>query len=215
MEISKTIRDGFIGGVIVIAPLVITIVIINIVYSWIIGFLNPFLNIIVDRTGIIEEILAISLLFVFITLLGIILKKGIGRYFVDEFDEIMERIPIVRTIYSSSRQMSNALVGKKHKFKRVVLLEWPKEGIKTIGFVTSETPDSLNPGPVTLTDEKLYNVFIPMSPNPMGGFLAIIPESKIIHTDINVKKALQIVVTIGTSFEEKDDIKDALNEGFE
>ncbi len=215
MEISKTIRDGFIGGVIVIAPLVITIVIINIVYGWIIGFLNPFLNILVDRTGIVEEILAISLLFVFVTLLGIILKKGIGRYFVDEFNEIMERIPIVRTIYSSSRQMSNALVGKKHKFKRVVLLEWPKEGIKTIGFVTSETPNSLNPGPKTLTDEKLYNVFIPMSPNPMGGFLAIIPESQIIHTDINVKKGLQIVVTIGTSFEEKDDIKDALNEGFE
>lgn len=215
MEISRTIRDGFIGGMIIIAPLVVTIVLINIIYSWVIGFLNPFLNIVVDRTGIVEEILAITILFTFITLLGIILKKGLGRYVVTEFDEVMERIPIVRTIYSSSRQMSNALVGKKHKFERVVLLEWPKEGIRTIGFITSETPNSLNPDSNALIDEKLYNVFIPMSPNPMGGFLAIVPESKIIPTDINVRKGLQIVVTIGTSFEEKDNIKDVLDEKIE
>lgn len=194
-DITAILRNGFVTGLIVVSPLAVTLAVLLIVYGWIVGFMEPFLAVWVGEVGTVENILGLVGLVIVLTALGVVLRRGAGDVLVARFDRTMDRIPVIRAIYSPTREASTALLEHRDRFERVALVEWPREGVRTVGFVTDETPQELQTE--LEADEQHYDVFVPMSPNPMGGFLAIVPASKLTMTDLSVQEGLRMVVTTG------------------
>ncbi|MFB6163273.1 MAG: DUF502 domain-containing protein [Halococcoides sp.] len=207
MNVKRVLRDGFLTGLVLIAPLAVTLAVLSFLYGWLTGFLASMLSIVGIRSTPVIEVLALLAVGMVVMVLGIVVRQGaVGMYLISGFDRVMEAIPVVQAIYTSARQASNALIGHEHQFERVALVEWPREGVRTIGFVTDDTPEDLA---VELdSDEHHYNVFVPMSPNPMGGFLAIVPASRVTMTDLSVRRGLQMVITTGMSSENELSIDD-------
>ncbi|MFB6146663.1 MAG: DUF502 domain-containing protein [Halobacteriaceae archaeon] len=196
MTVTATLRRGFVTGLVLVAPLAVTLFVAKLLYGWLLGTLTPFLAVLYGDPGPVVQVVSLAALVGLVTALGLAARRGIGRYAVVEFDHLMEAIPVIRAVYSSARQASNALVGHEEQFDRVALVEWPREGVHTVGFVTAETPAAASD---RLGDEQRYDVFVPMTPNPMGGFLAIVPESRLTTTDLSVSEGLQLVLTTGLS----------------
>ncbi|MDY7082563.1 MAG: DUF502 domain-containing protein [Halobacteria archaeon] len=208
MSYGKQIRNSFIAGLALIAPLVITIIVLQMVFNWISAYTGPIvkstqLTNYTANVEILAQIIAILLLVALITFLGFVATRGLGRRVFGEFDEIMGSIPIVRVIYSSVRQVSNTLMGKGRKFDRVVLVRWPRKDVYTIGFVTNDSPTPIQ----EKTGEKTYTVFLPMSPNPTAGHLLMIPEEKLEEVDMSVKEGIQMIMTTGMMEEGEKEVK--------
>lgn len=198
---ATAVRNGFVTGLIVVAPLVVTIVVLTIVYGWLVGLVEPVLGLWLEDVGAVENLLALVGVFVSLTLVGLLLRRGAGDSLVARFDSVMEQIPVIRSVYSPTREASTALLEHGEQFERVALVEWPRTGVRTLGFVTDETPAEVREH--LDGEEPYYDVFIPMSPNPMGGFLTMVPESEIILTDLSVQEGLQMVLTSGMSGDEE------------
>lgn len=206
MSVGETIRDGFITGLVLVAPLAVTVVVALFVYNWLVGFVRPFIQVAVGDATAATELVTVLLLLVSITLVGVVAMRGVGTSVFDRFDHLMEEIPVVSAVYSSTRQASNAIMHHQDQFERVVLVEWPREEVHTLAFVTSETPVDVRRELPEDGDETTYNVFVPMSPNPMGGFLAVVPSSRLTPTDLSVKEGLQHVVTTGMVGDDTEDL---------
>lgn len=203
MGLSETVKQGFVTGLVLIAPLAVTVFVVELVYGWLVGILHPVLGVLPADTTPLVEPLAVVTLFGLVTAAGITVRQGVGDTAVARFDQLVEAIPGVRAIYSSARQASTALAHHEGQFERVALVEWPDSDLRTVAFVTSETPPELREG--VGTDEPCYDVFVPMVPNPMGGFLAVVPEHKLTMTDLSVREGLRIVVTTGMSGDDSFD----------
>lgn len=208
MSYAKKVRNSFIAGLAFIAPLAITVLVLQFVFNWIAGYINPIARSteLSNFTGNIEllaQLITAIVLFGLITLLGYVATKSFGNRFFTEFDEFMERIPIVSIIYSSVRQVSNTLLGGQEKFDRVVLVRWPRDDVYTIGFVTNESPQSVQEA----MDEKSYTVFLPMSPNPTAGHLLMVPEDMIQEIDMPVRDGIRMVMTTGMMEEGEKEVK--------
>ncbi|MDY6764886.1 MAG: DUF502 domain-containing protein [Halobacteria archaeon] len=205
MSLSKDVRNSFIAGLALIAPLAITLIVLQIIFNWITGFIQPFIEITAlsnytANIEIVAQILGAFILIVFITFLGFTATKGIGNRLFTEFEELINRIPFVSSIYSSVRQVSNALIEGDSRFDSVVLLEWPRDGMYTMGFVTNTSPNSAREK--VSSESEVYNVFIPMSPNPTAGFLMMVPEDRVESIDISVESALRMILTTGITSED-------------
>lgn len=208
MSYAKLLRNSFIAGLAFIAPLAITILVLQFVFNWIVGYINPIVlrTQLSNYTGNIEllaQIITAVVLFGLITLLGYVATKSVGNRVFTEFDEFMEKIPIVSIIYSSVRQVSNTLLGGQEKFDRVVLVRWPRDDMYTLGFVTNESPRSVQEA----MGEKSYTVFLPMSPNPTAGHLLMVPEPMIQEIDMPVRDGIRMVMTTGMMEEGEKEIK--------
>ena len=214
MSLSREIRNGFIAGLALLAPLAVTYFVLRFIFGKITGFIEPLIDIIgltqyTANQEIVAQIVGALIVFVFVTLIGSVAKKGFGQTVFTEFEHLIERIPVVSPIYSSVRQVSDALMERDTRYDTVVVVEWPRKGVYSMGFVTNDSPDEIEEtvndrererrksGDEHVTDEDLYNVFIPMSPNPTAGFLSMVPESRLTEVDIPVEKGLRMVLTTG------------------
>ena len=116
----------------------------------------------------------LSILFVFIT--GFIITNLAGKRLVSWGESLLDRIPLVRSIYSALKQVTETVLSSdKNSFRQVVLIEYPRKGIWTIGFQTSDSPDEFN----ALAENKLITIFIPTTPNPTSGFILMLPEKEV------------------------------------
>jgi len=119
----------------------------------------------------------------------------LGKKLLNLFNNILKKIPILRTIYSAIVQMTETFTRKKEGKKNVVLVEYPRKGSWAVGFATNE-----NSGEITRkTNKKLINVFVPTTPNPTSGFLLMFPEDEVIYLDLSFEEASKFIVSAGTS----------------
>lgn len=198
MSVRSTLRRGFVTGLVLVAPLAVTLVVIGLVYSWLVGLLTPVLLVVYPgEVDPVVQLVSLVVVVLLVTALGLVFHGGVGRRAVTAFDRLMEAIPFVSPLYAGAREASNALTRHQDRFNRVALVEWPESGLHTVGFVTSETTGRA--AAVFDDDERRYDVFVPMAPNPMGGFLAIVPESRLRMTDLSVSEGIQLVLTTGMS----------------
>lgn len=131
---------------------------------------------------------------VVILVVGALASNIVGRRVVEGFDWLMMRIPLARTIYSATKQFSDSILSQNRgAFKEAVLVEWPRPGLYSVGFVTGETRGEAQ----EKTKERVINVFIITTPNPTTGFLCLVPESQIIELEMSVEDALKLVVSAG------------------
>ena len=119
----------------------------------------------------------------------------IGKRLLKIFEDILKKIPILRTIYSAITQMTETFTKSEGNTKNVVLVEYPRKGSWAVGFATKENTRGIS----DKTNHNLVNVFIPTTPNPTSGFLLMFPKEEIIYLDITFEQASKFIVSAGTS----------------
>ena len=193
-SITARLRNYFITGIVVLIPIGVTLYLtkffIRVSSKLIPAEINPnnYLPILIPG---LEIILAI----IFITLIGYLSLSFIGKKILQLFNDLLKRIPILRTIYSAIGQMTEALAPKIKSKKSVVLVEYPRKGSWAVGFATKDNKGEIS----KRTNKKLVNVFIPTTPNPTSGFLLMFPKEDIIYLDMSFEEASKFIVSAGTS----------------
>ena len=152
--------------------------------------LNPNYYLKFDIPGI-EIIIAL----IAITFIGWLSLSFIGKKFFDLFNNILKKIPILRTIYSAIGQMTESFTKTDNKQKSVVLLEYPRKGVWAVGFATKENTGVIK----DQIKEDLVNIFVPTTPNPTSGFLLMFPIDEVIYLDMTFEEASKFIVSAGTS----------------
>jgi len=194
ISIVAKLRNYFITGIVVLVPIGITLYLtkffIRVSSKLIPAEINPnnYLPILIPG---LEIILAI----IFITLIGYLSLSFIGKKILQLFNDLLKRIPILRTIYSAIGQMAETLAPKRKSKKSVVLVEYPRKGSWAVGFATKDNKGEIS----KKTNQKLVNVFIPTTPNPTSGFLLMFPKEDLIYLDMNFEEASKFIVSAGTS----------------
>ena len=193
-SIFKSIRNYFIAGVVVLIPIGITVYltlfIIKVSSKILPKELNPNHYLPYNIPGV-EIIISIFL----ITLIGWLSLSFIGRRLLKLFEDILKRIPILRTIYSAITQMTETFTKSEGNTKNVVLVEYPRKGTWAVGFATKENTTGI----ADKAKQDLVNVFIPTTPNPTSGFLLMFPKKDVIYLDITFEQASKFIVSAGTS----------------
>jgi len=188
------IRNYFITGVVVLIPIGITVYLtlflVKISSKILPKELNPNHYLPYNIPGV-EIIISIFL----ITFIGWLSLSFLGRKLLKIFEDILQRIPILRTIYSAITQMTETFTKSKGNAKNVVLVEYPRKGSWAVGFATKENTS----GVFEKTKQNLVNVFIPTTPNPTSGFLLMFPKEEVIYLDITFEQASKFIVSAGTS----------------
>ena len=131
----------------------------------------------------------------FITIIGGLSLSFIGRKILNIFNELLKKVPILRTIYSAIGQMTKAFTQKRGKRGSVVLVEYPRKGSWAVGFATKENKGEIR----RKVDRDLINVFIPTTPNPTSGFLLMFPKDEVVYLDMSFEEASKFIVSAGTS----------------
>ena len=193
-SIFAKIRNNFIAGVVVLIPigitLYLTLFIIRISSKVIPKEINPNNYLPFDIPGV-EILIAL----VIITFIGWLSLSFLGKKFFELFNNILKKIPILRTIYSAIGQMTESFTKTDNKQKSVVLLEYPRKGVWAVGFATKENEGLIK----EKIKEDLINVFVPTTPNPTSGFLLLIPKKDLIFLDISFEQASKFIVSAGTT----------------
>ena len=193
-SIFARIRNYFIAGVVVLIPIGITvyltIFLVSVSSKILPKEINPNHYLPYDIPGV--EIVTAVLL---ITVIGWLSLSFLGKKLLTLFNNILKKIPILRTIYSAIGQMTETFTRTDKGKKNVVLVEYPRKGSWAVGFATKE-----NSGEITKkVNKKLINVFIPTTPNPTSGFLLMFPENEVIYLDLTFEEASKFIVSAGTS----------------
>ena len=188
------IRNYFFAGVVVLIPIgmtiYLTIFLMSISSKIIPKEINPNHYLPYDVPWV-EILIAIFL----ITFIGWLSLSFLGKKLLNLFNNILQKIPILRTIYSAIGQMTETFTKTDKGKKNVVLVEYPRKGSWAVGFATKE-----NSGEISVkTNKKLINVFVPTTPNPTSGFLLMFPKEDVIYLDLTFEEASKFIVSAGTS----------------
>ena len=187
-------RNNFIAGVVVLIPIGITIYltlfITKISSKLLPKELNPNNYLPYNIPGV-EIIISIIL----ITFIGWLSLSLIGKKLLEIFNNILKRIPILRTIYSAFVQMLDIFTKSNENKKNVVLIEYPRKGSWAVGFATRENKGEIS----KKSKQNLVNVFVPTTPNPTSGFLLMFPKEEVIYLDMSFEEASRFIVSAGSS----------------
>ena len=193
-SIFSKIRNNFIAGIVVLIPigitLYLTLFLIRISGRIIPKEINPNNYLPFNIPGV-EIIIAL----IVITFIGWLSLSFLGKKFFELFNNILRKIPILRTIYSAIGQMTETFTKSDNKQKSVVLLEYPRKGIWAVGFATKENKGLIK----NKVEEDIINVFVPTTPNPTSGFLLMVPKKDLIYLDVSFEQASKFIVSAGTT----------------
>jgi uncharacterized membrane protein len=197
----RNLRKAFLTGVSIVVPVIVTVYVLKIAFDFLFGALGPLVGLI-EGVGVVgdEGVLIARGIALFI-LLGAILGVGsvtrlsYGERAVGYFDEFVEAVPGIGAVYTSFRQMGNVLLdGEAESFREVYLVEFPYDGCYVLGFRTADAVEAVEEA----TGDEMVTLFLPLAPNPMmGGFLAHIPEERVLELDMTVEEGVRSVATLG------------------
>jgi len=186
-HISKKLRAQFSAGILVVVPIGAAILILRWLFLTIDNILQPVAK---SLLGYTIPGLGLGITVVLIYLTGVVATSIMGKRLISYGESLLARVPLFRYIYTSIKQIMESFASSRGTgFLQVVLVEFPKKGMRAIGFVTSES--------CVKSGEKLLNVFIPTSPNPTSGYLEIVRERDVIRTNISIDDALKMVLSGG------------------
>ena len=193
-SIFSKLRNNFIAGIVVLIPIGITLYLtlffIRISGNIIPKEINPNNYLPFNIPGV-----EIFVALIFITLIGWISLSFLGKKFFELFNNILKKIPILRTIYSAIGQMTESFTKSENKQKSVVLLEYPRKGVWAVGFATKENEGLIK----DKINQDLINVFVPTTPNPTSGFLLMVPKKDLIYLEVSFEQASKFIVSAGTT----------------
>ena len=196
-----TLRNAFFSGVILVAPLCLTIWFFSKIVEFVGGTFRPLFLVFVpdslrDRTGLDTawSILATLIVVVLVTGLGYVSRYVFGKFFFSVGDRFMQSIPGVSAVYNTVRQIVNTFSSQRGQmFNKVVLVEFPRKGCWTIGFLTNTAQGEAQ----AKVGAEAWTVFVPTTPNPTSGFLLVLPRSEIVELDMAVGEGMKLVISGG------------------
>ena len=193
-SLFTSIRNNFIAGVVVLIPIGITLYLtlffIKISSKILPKEINPNHYLPYNIPGL-EIVISVLL----ITIIGWLSLSFLGKKLFDLFESILNKIPILRTIYSAVGQLTETFTKSKSDKKNVVLVEYPRKGVWAVGFATKENKGLIK----EKVGQELVNVFVPTTPNPTSGFLLMFPKSEIIYLDLSFEEASKFIVSAGST----------------
>ncbi len=205
---KKNSRRKLLAGLLVVFPIFITFVVIKFLFTMIGGILSPVVIKAVgffgfSPNGRIDDFVIMSVAFVltFVVLysIGVIATNFLGKFVIGFFEAILNNVPFIKNVYTSSKQLIEMIsLPSRQSFKRVVIIEYPRVGMKAFAFVTG--------GIKSVDGTELTSLFIPTTPNPTSGFLLYLPEEEITETDLNVEEGMKLIVSGGILVPERMEI---------
>jgi uncharacterized membrane protein len=194
------LRRYLVAGLLVWVPFGVTIL----VFRLLLGFMDRFLfwlpaqyrpeQIIGHRIPGLSSILAGILAFAVLLATGILVANFIGKQLVGWYESLLARIPFVSSVYGAVKNFTEVLFSDTdNSFKRVLLIEYPREGVYSIAFQTSESATEVQ----ARTGETIVTAFVPTTPNPTSGFIVFLPRSHVTELDMSVEDALKMIVSLG------------------
>ena len=196
-----TLRNAFFSGLLLLAPLVVTIWAFGKIIDMVGGTFRPFFFFFVpawlrDRPslGLVWDILATLLVMVLVTVFGYVSRYFLGKYFLSVGERAIQSIPGVNSVYNTVKQIVETFGGSNRNiFSKVVLVEFPRKGVHSIGFLTNKAQGEAQ----AHTTAEVWTVFIPTSPNPTSGFLVLFPRDEITELEMSVGDGMKMVISGG------------------
>jgi len=186
-RVARRLRQDFLAGILVIVPLAVVIWALSRLFISIDDFMEPVIKFVVGRP-VVGIGFAITLPVIY--LIGLVTTSLLGKRIIRYGESLLERVSLRRDIYRNPKQLLESLMlVHRSKFKEVVLVEFPRPGMRTIGFVTNRLASA--------SGQELLNVYIPNVPNPMSGFLELVPKDDVMPTNISVEAAMEMVISRG------------------
>jgi uncharacterized membrane protein len=188
-RIMKAMRKHFLAGIIVVIPVAATLAVLIWFFINVDNVLQPVIEFFFGRR-IVGVGFGVAVIVIYI--IGIIASNLIGRKILNSGERLLDRIPIFRQIYRGFKQVTDSLSGyqvKKAAFREVVLVEFPREGMKTIGFITNEIIDE--------EGNTMYAVYVPTAPIPTSGYFEFVSEEMLTRVSLTVDEAMKMIMSSG------------------
>jgi len=199
-NLKRRIRNIFITGILITVPVAFTLFILNFLFKLLDDLVVPwFIKTLIEiGTPLPENFrlpgLGLVLIVLLIFVIGVLTKSFLGGKLVQLGEMIVDRIPVVRTLYTGAKQVVTTIAEADTKaFRKVVLVEFPRKGIYSVGFITGTTKGEVQ----ELTDANLVNVFVPTTPNPTSGFLVFVANEDIIDLTMTVEDGIKFIISVG------------------
>jgi uncharacterized membrane protein len=203
------LRASFLTGLVVVLPIGLTIYLIWTVIGWIDGWILPLIpgpwrpEVLVQQwfgpeASVPVRGVGVVVFLVFTVIIGWIAKGLIGRSLIHWGERMVDRMPVVRSIYGGLKQIAETVFAQTEtNFERACMVEFPKEGIWAIGFVSTRAKGELQAKLNGIGRENIFSVFVPTTPNPTSGFLVYLPERDIIFLDMSIEDAAKLIISAG------------------
>ncbi|MCH6578916.1 MAG: DUF502 domain-containing protein [Nitrospinae bacterium] len=199
-NLKRRLRNIFITGILITVPVAFTLFILNFLFKLLDNLVVPWFIKTLIRIGtpIPEDFrlpgLGLILIVLLIFVIGVLTQSFLGGKLVQLGEMIVDRIPVVRSIYTGAKQVVTTIAEADTKaFRKVVLVEFPRKGIYSLGFITGYTEGEVQ----ELTNAKLVNVFVPTTPNPTSGFLVFVANEDIIELTMTVEDGIKFIISVG------------------
>lgn len=198
-------RANFLAGLAVLLPAVVSIAVVVWLFGSVANITDKLLFFLPKALTHAEEgrggmywywsLAALLLAVVLINLVGLLARYYFGKKMIEWMDAALLRVPLVNKIYGATKQVNEAFTSnKKSSFKTVVLIEFPREGLYSLGFITSEQHQEVQ----VKTRENVVCVFVPTTPNPTSGFLVLVPEEKLTRLEMSVPDGIKYIISLGS-----------------
>jgi uncharacterized membrane protein len=210
----RRLRNYFLTGIVVTAPISLTVYLTWEFIAWVDDRVTPLLPAKYNPESYLPFSipgLGLVMMVVFLTFVGFVTANFFGRAIIRFGERLVNRVPVVRTIYNALRQiLETVFTQSSTSFRQVVLVEYPRRDIWTTAFVTTDTNGEI----AHLFADEMINIYVPTTPNPTSGFLLIVPKKDLIFLDISVEEATKFIISLGIiSSEDPEVLTDSLKAG--
>lgn len=200
-RLKQDLKNDLIAGLLVVIPLATTIWLTTTVSAWVVNFLtrvpkrlNPFNDLHPILSNLLNLGVGLAVPLLCILVIGLMARNIVGRWLLDFGERILQAIPFAGSVYKTLKQLLETLFrDTSSKFRRVILVEYPRRGMWAIAFVTGTIANAMQPdlpGP-------MLSVFIPTTPNPTTGWYAIVPEKDVINLSMSIEDAFKVLISGG------------------
>lgn len=206
MPVQKSLwarwQANFLAGLAIVTPAVISFAVLIWLFGTVSNITNTLLIFLPQRLTHNDEgkmywywsAVALALAIFLIGVVGLLARNYFGKRVIEWTDSALLRIPLLNKIYGATKQVNDAFSsGNKTAFRTVVLVEYPRPGVYSVGFITSEPNEEIR----AKTKEKVVCVFVPTTPNPTGGFLLLVPEDQVTKLDMSVADGIKYIISLG------------------
>ena len=200
-RLKQDLKNDLIAGLLVVIPLATTIWLITTIALWAITFLtriprqlNPLLDIDPLLGNTLNLLIGLTAPLLFILLIGLMARNIVGRWLLDLGERILQAIPLAGAVYKTLKQLLETVFrDSKGRFRRVVLVEYPRPGVWSVAFVTGMVGASLQ----SHLPHQMLSIFVPTTPNPTTGWYALVPEKDVIDVELSVEDAFKVLISGG------------------
>ncbi|SHG26036.1 DUF502 domain-containing protein [Cognatishimia maritima] len=217
-------RSSFLTGLVVIAPVAFTLWLIWTFIGWVDSFVLPFVPEFYQPDNLVRYVIGperynawigegnainirgvgVVFFLLFTIFIGWIAKGLLGKSMIRYAENLVDRMPVVRSIYSGVKQIAETVFAQSERsFEKACLVQYPRKGIWAVGFISTNAKGEINERPET--EEPLLSIFVPTTPNPTSGFLLFFPKSDVIELDMSVEDAAKLVISAGLVYPNSKD----------